>query len=61
MFRIKVRREGKWTLWFTTADFDEVIEQYNNAPVPRMLINGKGIAHKQYTDNGFVYNPKVNK
>lgn len=61
MFRVKVRREGKWTMWFTTADFDEVIEQYNAAPVPKMLITGKGIAHKQYTPNNFYYDPRVSK
>lgn len=59
MFRVKVREEsGNWSFRIATEDADEALYLYNNSPVPRILIGPKGIMHKQYTDNGFVYTGK---
>ena len=61
-FHIKVRNAGKWVEVFTSPDILEALQEYNNLPVPRMLIGNNGIKsgvlHKQYSDNGFVYNPE---
>lgn len=59
MYRIKVRREGKWIPVATVADFGEACDIYNSQPVPRILTGpggDRGILHKQYSDNGFKYN-----
>lgn len=60
LFKIKVRREDKWTVVERTYDSGEALKMYNSSPVPRMLvIDGEGhhnrIIHKQYSDNGFIY------
>ena len=57
MLRIKVRVNGKWTVVDKFDDDDKwnALDAYNGAPVPKMLISSKGIVHKQYTDNGFIY------
>lgn len=63
MYRIRVRGvDGKWYTHYVTYAYRDAIVEYNRAPVPKMFIDGasdkkKGILHKQYTDNGFVYNP----
>ena len=57
MIRIKVRIDGKWTITdkFLDTDIESALDVYNERPTPRMLVTRKGIAHKQYTDNGFRY------
>lgn len=60
MFRIRIRHEGTWVTIDKFHDEDKwnALAAYNNAPVPKMLISSKGIVHKQYSDNGFIYLPK---
>lgn len=59
MYRIRIRDiERRWYTQDTFLDREEAIEEYNNARTPKMLIGPKGIEHKQYTDNGFVYTGK---
>jgi hypothetical protein len=58
MFKIKVRVDGKWLYVAKTYDYQEALEVYNDSPTPRMFIGSHGIEHKQYTDNGFIYNGK---
>jgi hypothetical protein len=61
-YRIKVRYGEVWEL---VAKFDhdqreDAIAFYNACPVPRMLLCAgapKGVAHKQYSDNGFTLDP----
>lgn len=55
MFRIKVRLDGRWVMVARGLDAVDAIDVYNDAPTPRMLIGPKGIVHKQYSNNGFVY------
>jgi hypothetical protein len=61
-FHIKVKSEGKWVEVFKSVDILETLTEYNALPVPRMLIGNNGInsgvLHKQYSDNGFMYNPE---
>lgn len=61
-FHIKVRENGKWHEVFASPDILETLDTYNALPVPRMLIGNNGInsgvLHKQYSDNGFIYNPE---
>ena len=58
-WHIKVREAGKWheVATFPESDILDALDEYNNLPVPRMLIGAGGIRHKQYTDNGFIYRP----
>lgn len=60
MLRIKVRVNGKWTIIDKYMDDDKwlALDAYNGAPTPKMLISDKGIVHKQFSDNGFIYAPK---
>jgi hypothetical protein len=64
MYRIKVRYDGVWELVaaFDSEQREDAIAFYNECPVPKMfLAKGapKGIAHKQYTNNGFTIDPAV--
>ena len=55
LFRIKIKRDGKWVTIEKTFDQWEALDSYNGTPTPKMLTCKKGIIHKQYSDNGFVY------
>ena len=59
-WHIKVREGGKWTevATYPNSDIQDCLDEYNNLPVPRMLIGAGGIKHKQYSDNGFKYYPE---
>jgi len=55
VFRIKVKRDGKWTTIEKTFDKFAAVDIYNHSPVPRMLTCDRGIIHKQYTNNNFIF------
>jgi len=55
LFRIKVKRNGVWMTIEKTFDKWEALDNYNTTPTPKMLTCDKGIIHKQYSDNGFIY------
>jgi hypothetical protein len=55
LFRIKIKREDKWVTIDKTFDKIEAIDLYNSSPTPRMLTCDRGIIHKQYTNNKFLF------
>jgi hypothetical protein len=55
LFRIKIKRDGKWTTIEKTWNKWEALDSYNGTPTPKMLTCSKGIIHKQYSDNGFIF------
>lgn len=60
MYRIRVRIDGRWYTHYSTVEYRDAIVEYNRAGTAnaKMLIDDEGNKlHKQYTDNGFVYNP----
>ena len=55
LFRIKVKHDNQWTTIEKTFDKYEAINLYNQSPTPRMLTCDRGIIHKQYTNNNFLF------
>lgn len=55
IIRVKVKTDG-WHTDRVFYDWDSALEYYNSAPTPRMLTTKAKIHHKQYSNNGFVYN-----
>lgn len=56
MFRIRVRKDGKWVTHFETTEEIEAVAVYNRTNWhPKMFIGPNGIEHKQYTNNGFQW------
>ena len=56
-FIVKIKGATKWSYFAQTMSFARALDIYNDAPTPRMLIGPKGIMHKQYSSDGFVYRP----
>lgn len=56
-FIVKIKGEKKWEFFAETMSFANALDIYNAAQTPRMLIGPKGIMHKQYSNDGFVYRP----
>ena len=57
-FMIKVRNSAnKWIVVDHVDRFSDALDIYNSTATPRMLIGPKGIMHKQYSNDGFVYRP----
>lgn len=57
VFIIKIKGAKKWEYLAETMSFAKALDMYNEAQTPRMLIGPKGIMHKQYSNDGFVYRP----
>lgn len=55
IIRVKIRGENGWFTDRIFYDWEKALEHYNSSPTPRMLTTKARIHHKQYSDNGFVF------
>jgi hypothetical protein len=55
--RVKtVDASGNWYTVSKHFNWDAAVESYNATATPKMIVTRTKVAHKQFTNNGFVYN-----
>lgn len=47
---------GNWYTHSKHFSFENACDAYNSIPAPKILATRTKIIHKQFTNNGFVYN-----